>query len=846
MNPGWRIGIIGVVIAGMFGVLLLRLWSIQVAASDDYETLAAENQIRLVYTPAPRGDIYDRNGTLLAGSRSALAAVVDLALVEDDSFEGLTQQLSAFLDQPVSAVVERLETAPDGAQIILADDLSDAEALFLMEHREDFPGVAVIPQPVRSYPEGDLAAHVLGYIGKPDDDDLARPGVTGTDFVGKAGVERFYDDQLRGDEGILKYQVDARRNVLAQLREQDPEPGSSLVLTIDADVQRRLQDSLEDGLIFARQLEMEERATAEAALSEEDRLIAARRARADELVAQQEEDLATAEEEEASGVEEAADPRIEDPLEIDPGEVLGPLWDGLPVDVAGVCVPVQRVTITVGDEVELSGITPRSAQLTAVVGGGAQRIANVIVDGESYEAGLGDTFATNLRVAALSDDQTSILHEDKWCPVRSVGVITDPRDGSIIAMGSYPTYEPQAFVEGLTADEWSRLGVESAFTNFGVQGLYAPASTFKSVAYVMALENELYPYDRPEANVEVGADTAEGSGDDEAGGDEESAVEGSTAEPTDEVLQPEPLVSDTDKYNCTGEFIFYLNDGGVEKRRDWKWPLGHGPLDLHEALQASCDLYFWDLALRIWNERLDESGVNDEDIFQTWARAFGFGDVTRIDLPFERGGLIPDREWFTAEQRAESGRVRADGPWSGGDLMNAIVGQGAVLSTPLQLANAYAAMVNGGTVWESRVVSEILDEEGNVLAENPAEAINSVPLSDRTVADFRSDLQQVVNGELGTAKKAFQDFGENVELIGGKTGTGEVIKAPRSQQEYQADNAWFVGVAPINDPQYVVSVVVERGGSGGRVAAPISRQVLQFLINGPSAVTELAPGLEAD
>lgn len=846
MNTGWRIGIIGGVIAAMFGVLLLRLWVIQITPTEDYEAMASENQVRLVYTPAPRGDVFDRNGTLLAGSRSSLAAVVDLALVEEESFDVLVQRLAAFLDQSTSDVVERLETAPGGSQIILADDLSDGEALFLMEHREDFPGVAVIPQPVRSYPQGDLAAHVLGYIGKPDDDDLARPGVKGTDFVGKAGVERFYDDQLRGEEGILKYQVDARRSVLAQLQEQDPEPGSSLVLTIDAEVQRQLQDSLEDGLRFSRQLEMGERAAAETTLSEDDRLTAARQARADELVAEQEEGRVDGSPDEASGVEEAVAPTIEDPLAIDPGEVLGPLWDGLPVDAFGVCVPVERVTIVVGEETELSGIAPRQARLTAIIGDGAQRVATIVVDDEPYEVGIGDTFATNLRVAELTEERIAILHEDKWCPVRSVGVVTDPRDGSIIAMGSYPTFEPESFVEGLTPGEWTQLGTDSAFTNFAVQGLYAPASTFKSVAYVMALENELYPYDRPEANVEVGAEGAAGDGDDEAGGDEESISEPSSAQSSDEPLQPEPLASDTDKYNCTGEFIFYLNDGGVEKRRDWKWPLGHGPLDLHEALQASCDLYFWDLALRIWNERLDESGINDEDIFQTWARAFGFGDKTRLDLPFERAGLIPDREWFTAEQRAESGRVRSDGPWSGGDLMNAIVGQGAVLTTPLQLANAYGAMVNGGTVWETRVMAQIVDKDGNVLAENDPQAINSVPLSDRTVAFLRSDLQKVVNGELGTAQKAFDDFGENVELVGGKTGTGEVIKAPRTEQEYQADNAWFVGIAPINDPEYVVSVVVERGGSGGRVAAPITRQVLQFLLNGPSAVTRLAPGLEAD
>ena len=112
MNTGWRIGIIGVVIAAMFGVLLLRLWVIQITPTEDYEALAAENQVRLVYTPAPRGDVFDRNGTLLAGSRSSLAAVVDLALVEEESFDVLVQRLAAFLDQSTSDVVERLDDRP--------------------------------------------------------------------------------------------------------------------------------------------------------------------------------------------------------------------------------------------------------------------------------------------------------------------------------------------------------------------------------------------------------------------------------------------------------------------------------------------------------------------------------------------------------------------------------------------------------------------------------------------------------------------------------------------------------------------------------------------------------------
>ena len=178
--------------------------------------------------------------------------------------------------------------------------------------------------------------------------------------------------------------------------------------------------------------------------------------------------------------------------------------------------------------------------------------------------------------------------------------------------------------------------------------------------------------------------------------------------------------------------------------------------------------------------------------------------------------------------------------------MNAIVGQGAVLTTPLQLANGYAAMVNGGTVWKPRVVSSVFDADGVAIDENPRQAIASLDLDPATVRLFRQDLQRVVNGDNGTAQRAFESFGENVELIGGKTGTGEVIKAPRTEQEFQVDNAWFVGVAPINSPDYVVAIVVERGGSGGRIAAPIARQVLQYLVNGDEGVTELAPGLDAD
>ncbi len=816
MKETWRLGVVGVVFALLLGIIALQLWRIQVTLGVEYSAVAADNQVRLVTTPAPRGDIFDVKGRLVAGTRPALAAVVDLGLVPDHGLEELAGRLGAFLGRPGGEVLALLREG--GRQVVVAEDLDPRRALFLAEHRELFPGVAIVPQPVRSYPEGDLAAQVVGYIGRPNAEDLERPDVKGTDFVGKAGVERFYDEELRGTEGVIKYRVDAQGNVLASLGEQDPQPGANLRLTIDLDVQRQLQASLADGLRLARRLEMAERREALAQKSVGERLAEAEEERraAEAARAQR-----TATGDEDGGDEDR--PEVGEPDPIDPGEVLGPLWDRLPVDDEGVCIPVERHTVELGETVELSGRVPRSFTLVSITGEGSRRRALVRVAGEDFEVGDGDRFATNLRVVDLLADEIVVTATDTWCPVRSVGVVLDPRDGAVVAMASIPTFDPSDFVDGLSREEWERLGSVAAFTNFAIQGQYAPASTFKAVAYMLALEEGIYPLDRPADERELG--------------------EGARAVDPEEEL--EPLRSDTDEYLCTGALRFRFADGSSQLFRDWKRS-GHGPLDLHGAFEASCDLYFWEIALRIWTERDDPEGIGNENLFQEWARRFGFGRRTNVDLPFEAAGLVPDREWFRQEQAKGSGRVRPDGPWVGGDLMNIVVGQGDVLVTPLQLANGYAAMVNGGTLWRPRVVLELLDQDGTVLDERPPEVLDRIELRPRTVTSFRADLGRVVNGSIGTARAAFADFGPGVERVGGKTGTAEVIKAPRDRHEFQVDTAWFVGVAPLDDPRYVVAVVVERGGSGGRVAAPIARQVLQFLLNGPEAVTPLAPGEEAD
>lgn len=831
MNTSLRLGVIGAVFFALLGLLTLRLWTMQVTEVQAYEERAERNQVRVVPTPAPRGDVFDRNGVKLAGTRSALAAVIDLALIDGSDRELLARNLAAFLDVPASGIIESMENDAQGGLLTVARDLDDDQVTFLVEHREQFPGVSIIPQPVRTYPEGETAAHIIGYIGRPNEEDLERDDVGPSDVVGKAGVERSYDAMLRGSEGIIQYQVDAKRKVLSLAGEQAPAAGQSLVLTIDAKLQQQLQDSLRDGLILARQLEMEERAAERALQSIGSRmaeaLVAARAEAAERDAEVDESTTSTA----PIGVDDDDVESPEPEAEVDAVEVLASLYPGLPIDDQGVCVPVERVEVLKGETSAISGIEPRFVRVESITEVDGELEAVVSIGLERFTVRVNTSFGGTLQVLDITDDRVILHHSDRWCPVRSVGVITDPRDGSVLAMSSYPTYDPSVFVDGLSSEQWAALSTASAFQNFAVQGLYAPASTYKTVPYILALEENYYPLDRGVGDVEIG------------GGTTDTNADGSPAEPD----VPLPLTSDTDPYNCSSEFKFTLNDGTVQTKRDWKWPSGHGPLDLHGALQASCDLYFWDLALRLWNERGDDSGIDKENLVQAYSRAFGFGELTGIDLPFERAGLVPDRAWFRAEQQAETGRVRPEGGWVGGDLMDLAVGQGAMLSTPLQLANGFAAMVNGGTLWQPRVVQQVIDSSGGVIDEFPRKSLGTIDISRRTVELLKVDLQQVVNNaERGTARAAFADFGPNVELIGGKTGTGEVIKADKSERFRQVDNAFFVGIAPINNPRYVVSIVVERGGSGGRVAAPVARQVLQYLINGPDAVTELSPGLDAD
>jgi penicillin-binding protein 2 len=384
---------------------------------------------------------------------------------------------------------------------------------------------------------------------------------------------------------------------------------------------------------------------------------------------------------------------------------------------------------------------------------------------------------------------------------RAAAVVLDVNTFDVLALASYPDFEPQLFVAGIDEDTFQQLNETKAFNNLAVSGLYPPASTFKAITYTAKLEENLpFPVD--------------GEG------------------------------VDGELIHCDGTLggLGELADGSPRVKHDWYNPRDLGWLDIHGALANSCNIYFWNVALGTW---LEYRGTARENILQDWAMQVGYGQETGIDLSSEASGVVPTRELFEEWKeyqlanpdqppRLEPDRLELASPWLGGDLMDFAIGQGAFTSTPLQVAVSYAILVNGGRVMEPRVVREIVDPEGNVTPVDQPQAV-TVDIDSATRASLLADLGRVVNG--GTAAAAFSDFGEGVENVGGKTGTAQVSAA-------RDNHAWFVGVAPLDNPRYVVAVLIDEGGSGGQVAAPVARHIMQYLMgNEPTAIVE---GEEAD
>ncbi|MBL4589869.1 MAG: penicillin-binding protein 2 [Alphaproteobacteria bacterium] len=336
----------------------------------------------------------------------------------------------------------------------------------------------------------------------------------------------------------------------------------------------------------------------------------------------------------------------------------------------------------------------------------------------------------------------------------ATAVIMDVHTGAVYAMASHPSFDPNAFVDGIGQQAWDELlgDIGKPLNSKALDGQYPPGSTFKMVTALAGLES--------------------------------GAIHSGT------------------QVKCPGHFKL-----GRDKFHCWKrW--GHGNMNLTNALAESCDTFFYKTSLEVGIDKIAEM-----------ARRLGLGDQLGFDISGEKPGLIPDKAWK---------RKRYGEKWHAGETVVAAIGQGATLTTPLQLVTMIARLVNGGRAVKPWINGYI----DNVPQFNDKWA--SVGLDPYHLKLIKGGMDRVVLGNNGTAR------GSRIRTKGmemsGKTGTAQVrriTKAQRKEGLKQADVDWqdrhhalFVGYAPARKPRYACSVVVEHGGSGSGAAAPVARDIL--------------------
>ncbi|MCP3676904.1 MAG: penicillin-binding protein 2 [Deltaproteobacteria bacterium] len=281
-------------------------------------------------------------------------------------------------------------------------------------------------------------------------------------------------------------------------------------------------------------------------------------------------------------------------------------------------------------------------------------------------------------------------------------------------------------------------------------------------------------------------------------------------------LLEDGLISSSAKIESGPVFEF-----GGREYRDWKEE-GHGAIDVYRAIVESSDTFFYQMGLKLGVDRLSH-----------YAIGFGLGTRTGIEIKGEKGGLVPSKAW----KKGKYGK-----PWYMGETISVSVGQGFLLATPLQVLSAYAAIANGGRLFLPQVVERIETPDGEVIRDFVPKETGVLPVSKRTLDVVRSALKGVVSDDKGTAR-----FIRTRGLaIAGKTGTAQVamlgeerLKAKEIPYRLR-DHAWFAGYAPADDPKIAVAVLVEHGGFGSEIAAPIAREVMRTYLMEKKRVVPVA------
>ena len=511
--------------------------------------------------------------------------------------------------------------------ITIATNVSDEVVAQISERNSDFPGISIETKAARTYLAGSMAAHVIGYTGKIKEEEYKanKDDYDIDDIIGKTGIEYVFEKYLKGTDGEKQKEMAVDETITGEYVSKNAIAGSDVVLTIDSNLQKTTEESLEN------------------------------------------------------------------------------------------CI----------NKIKNGGFSQRyDAQ------GGAAVVMNV-------------------------------------------------NTGEVLATASYPTYEPQWFVGGISQENWAYLRDDTRHPqlNKAIQSTYAPGSTFKMVTAIAGLETG--------------------------------------------VITTKEKINDTGiykKYNSEWKCWYYTS-----------YHRGHGYQNVTQALQHSCNYFFYETG--------DRMGI---DNLSKYALHFGLGNKTGIELPNEKSGVAASKETYA--------KIRNGATMGPGDTLNASIGQGDNNFTPMQIAKYISSIANGGTVVNPTIIKSVLNSDGTEVSKDEirkytneklgiVDTDDGITISDESIEVAKEGMRMAASEAGGTAYNIFKNF--NIE-VAGKTGSAE---AGKDSNGNDLVNAWFVCFAPFDNPEVAVVVMIENGGHGN-YAAEVARDVLiQYF--GMNESTDVDESMEA-
>ncbi|MFF3019216.1 penicillin-binding protein 2 [Streptomyces sp. NPDC057939] len=645
-----RLVVIQVVVFSLLLTLGGRLWYLQVRNGQEYTDEAKNNHVQQVIQPAVRGSILDSRGVPLADNATHLvvsAGRTELLAMKDKG-KGVLTRLAGILGMDPQEVLDKVRLCDSKTKqpcwngspyqpIPISDEATTEQALQIREHPEDFPGITAEATALRRYAAPDQAntSQVLGYLSPVTDEEIVKAKKSDSpylrsDQVGRSGLERTYDKELRGKAGVTRYEVDNLGRILGQGETDPAQPGSNIVTSIDSRVQAVAERELNAAMIEARK--------------------------------------------------------------------------------------------------------------------GYDRNTH-----RNYEADSGAV------------------------------VVMETRTGRVVAMASNPTYDPNAWVGGISAKDYAGLTAKESnypLLNRAIQAQAAPGSIFKVVTSAAAV-NAGYPFNR--------------------------------------------------RYPCPSAYTV-----GNQTFTNFE-SQGHGDITIGRALEVSCDTVYYAIADQEWKK---DGGIRPKkdpnDWFLKTAHEFGLGKRTGIDLPNEVPGRIPDRKWKQDFFEANKDAWCRDGKKNGtfaekiayencrqgnqlreGDAINYSIGQGDTLVTPVQMASVYAAIANGGTIHQPSVGKAVISADGRSVREIAPKEQGKLPMDARTRNDIDEALAGVATN--GSAAWRFGGWPQKQIPMHAKTGTAEV--------QGKQTTSWFASYTA----DYSIVMTISQGGTGSGASGPAVRKIYEAM-----------------